>query len=42
VTQIVTFVLTMMIAPIAALALLIGGLNGTARLLDLFADRKHS
>lgn len=40
--QALTFFLALTITPLVALALLIWGLNGTSRLLDLFADRKPS
>lgn len=38
-TQVVTFTLALAIAPLAALALLIWGLNGTSWLIDFFTDR---
>ncbi|HEX5565493.1 MAG TPA: hypothetical protein VFY14_00880 [Streptomyces sp.] len=40
--QALIFFFALTLTPLVALVLLIWGLNGTSRLLDLFADRKSS
>ncbi|WP_101258198.1 hypothetical protein [Streptomyces barkulensis] len=40
-TETVVLILGLVVAPIAALALLTWGLNGTVRLLDHFAGRRE-